>query len=164
MRAARLDAVKVAFDQNAPPELIRHAVIKARLKSLRSLDLTRLAGLPPNEQYEISDAIPFSEGPPLTFEEALKQAFEQRSDLKAAQAQVEAAERSRSTARSERLPSFAVRADYGVIGVNPSQAHGTFGCLRQAAATTLRWSNLRRHCRQPTPITSTAYSPTTLRS
>ncbi|HEV8203967.1 MAG TPA: TolC family protein [Pyrinomonadaceae bacterium] len=88
--------------------------------------LARLAGLPPNEQYEISDAIPFSEAPPLTFDEALKQAFEQRSDLKAAQAQVEAAERSRSAARSERLPSFAVRADYGVIGVNPSQAHGTF--------------------------------------
>jgi outer membrane protein TolC len=90
------------------------------------ITLARLAGLPPNEQYEISDAIPFSEAPPLTFDEALKQAFEQRSDLKAAQAQVEAAERSRSAARSERLPSFAVRADYGVIGVNPSQAHGTF--------------------------------------
>lgn len=90
------------------------------------ITLARLAGLPPNEQYEISDAIPFSEAPPLTFDEALKQAFEQRSDLKAAQAQVEAAGRSRSAARSERLPSFAVRADYGVIGVNPSQAHGTF--------------------------------------
>lgn len=91
--------------------------------------LARLAGLPPNAQYEISDAIPFSEAPPLTFEDALKQAFEQRSDLKAAQAQVEAAERSRSAARSERLPSFAVRADYGVIGVNPSQAHGTFAVV-----------------------------------
>lgn len=93
------------------------------------ITLARLAGLPPNAQYEISDAIPFSEAPPLTFEDALKQAFEQRSDLKAAQAQVEAAERSRSAARSERLPSFAVRADYGVIGVNPSQAHGTFAVV-----------------------------------
>src|SRR5262245_8628405 len=88
--------------------------------------LARLAGLPPNEQYEISDAIPYAEAPPLTFDEALKQAFAQRSDLKAAEAQVEAAERARSAARSERLPSFAVRADYGVIGTNPSQAHGTF--------------------------------------
>jgi outer membrane protein TolC len=93
------------------------------------ITLARLAGLPPNAQYEISDAIPFSEAPPLTFEDALKQAFAQRSDLKAAQAQVEAAERSRSAARSERLPSFAVRADYGVIGVNPSQAHGTFAVV-----------------------------------
>ena len=93
------------------------------------ITLARLAGLPPNEQYEISDAIPFSEAPPLSFEDALKQAFEQRSDLKAAQAQVDAAERSRSAARSERLPSVGVRADYGVIGTSPSQAHGTFAVV-----------------------------------
>ena len=39
MRAARLDAVHAAFDQNAPPEKILGAVIKARLESLRGLDL-----------------------------------------------------------------------------------------------------------------------------
>jgi outer membrane protein TolC len=88
--------------------------------------LARLAGLPVNEQYEISDAVPFAEAPPLSLDDALKQAFAQRADLKAAQAQVEAAERVRSAARAERLPSLAVRADYGVIGTNPSQSHGTF--------------------------------------
>lgn len=93
------------------------------------ITLARLAGLPPNAEYEISDAIPFSEAPPLSFDDALKQALEQRADLKAAEAQVEAAERSRSAARSERLPSFGVRADYGVIGTNPSQAHGTFSVV-----------------------------------
>src|ERR1041385_4333869 len=93
------------------------------------ISLARLTGLPPNDQYEISDAIPFADAPPLTFDEALRQAFETRSDLKAAQAQVDAAERARSAARSERLPSFAVRADYGVIGTNPSQAHGTFSVV-----------------------------------
>lgn len=39
MRAAKLDAVRAAFDQNLPPEQILRAVIKARLESLRSLDL-----------------------------------------------------------------------------------------------------------------------------
>src|SRR5690349_21886255 len=39
MRAAKLDAVRAAFDQNLPPEAILRAVIKARLESLRSLDL-----------------------------------------------------------------------------------------------------------------------------
>lgn len=39
MRAARLDAVRAAFDQNAPPEQVLRAVIRARLESLRSLDL-----------------------------------------------------------------------------------------------------------------------------
>jgi outer membrane protein TolC len=48
-------------------------------------------------------------------------------------AQVRAADLARSGARSERLPSLAVNADYGVIGTNPSQSHGTFsftGTLR----------------------------------
>jgi len=88
--------------------------------------LARLAGLPPNERYEVSDAVPFAEAPPLTFDDALQQAFAQRSDLKAAQAQVAAAEKARAAARAERLPSFGVRADYGVIGTNPAQSHGTF--------------------------------------
>lgn len=39
MRAARLDAVRAAFEQNLPPEQILRAVIKTRLESLRSLDL-----------------------------------------------------------------------------------------------------------------------------
>lgn len=39
MRAARLDAVRAAFDQNAPPEEILRAVIKTRLEGLRGLDL-----------------------------------------------------------------------------------------------------------------------------
>lgn len=93
------------------------------------INLARLTGLAPNEQYEISDALPFAEAPPLRLEEALRQAFEQRSDLKAAEAQVAAAERTRSAARAERLPSFAVHADYGVIGTNPAQAHGTFSVI-----------------------------------
>jgi AcrR family transcriptional regulator len=40
MRAAQLDTVRVAFDQHASPEEILRAVIKARLESLRSLDLS----------------------------------------------------------------------------------------------------------------------------
>jgi AcrR family transcriptional regulator len=39
MRAAQLDTVRAAFEQNLPPEAILRAVIKARLESLRSLDL-----------------------------------------------------------------------------------------------------------------------------
>jgi len=38
-----------------------------------------------------------------------------------------------AAARAERLPSLSVNADYGVIGTNPAQSHGTFsvaGTLR----------------------------------
>jgi len=44
----------------------------------------------------------------------------------AAKAQVRAAERGYTAARAERLPSLTFRADYGAIGTNPAQSHGTF--------------------------------------
>ena len=60
---------------------------------------------------------------------ALQQAFQQRADLQAANAQIRAAEFTRSAARAERLPSLSLSADYGAIGTNPSQSHGTFSVV-----------------------------------
>jgi outer membrane protein TolC len=111
-----------------------------RLMSLQNdvakqkINLARMVGLPvPNDNYEITDDIPYSPAPDLTLEQALKQAFENRADLQSAEAQVRAAERARSAAHWEHLPSLALSADYGAIGINPAQSHGTFtvvGTLR----------------------------------
>jgi outer membrane protein TolC len=92
----------------------------------QKINLARLTGLPPTDAYEIVDRVPFSAGPSLSLEEALTQAMADRADLKSADAQVKAAEKSKAAAKSERLPSVALSADYGAIGVNPSQSHGTF--------------------------------------
>jgi outer membrane protein TolC len=110
-----------------------------RLMSLQNdvakqkINLARLVGLPVNDNYEITDEIPYSPAPDLAPEQALKQAFENRADLQSAEAQVRAAERARSAAHWEHLPSLALSADYGAIGINPAQSHGTFtvvGTLR----------------------------------
>src|SRR5262249_26584729 len=80
-----------------------------------------------------TDEIPYSAAPDLTLEEALRQALENRADVQSAEAQVRAAERVRSAAQWQRAPSLELSADYGVIGVNPGQSHGTFtvvGTLR----------------------------------
>jgi len=58
--------------------------------------------------------------------DAVARAGQQRADLKAAQAQVEAAAKSLAAARAERLPSASVSGYYEAIGVNPSQSHGAF--------------------------------------
>jgi outer membrane protein TolC len=92
----------------------------------QKIDLARLVGLPPTDQYEVSDDVPLPNTPTIEFDAALKQAFEQRADLKAAQSQVRASELARSAARSELLPSVSVSADIGEIGVNPGQAFGTY--------------------------------------
>jgi outer membrane protein TolC len=99
----------------------------------QKINLARLTGLPPNDQYEITDEIPFSPAPNLTLQQALKEAFERRADLESAGAEVRAAEHARKAARAERLPSLAFSADYGAIGLNPANSHGTFtvvGTLR----------------------------------
>ena len=87
--------------------------------------LARLTGLPPNDQYEISNTVPYAPAPPLSLEDAIKQALDQRADLKAAEVQVTAAERALAAARAERLPSGSVSADYGGIG-SPSQLRPTY--------------------------------------
>jgi outer membrane protein TolC len=103
-----------------------------RLETLRNdfakqkINLARMTGLPPNDEFELSDDVPYSAAPAITLEEALQQAFANRQDLKAANAQVRASELTRSAARAELLPSLALNADYGVNGINPNQSHGTF--------------------------------------
>ncbi len=93
--------------------------------SKQKIALARLVGIPPNDQYLISDNIAFTPAPPMTVEDAVKQALENRSDVKAAEAQVDAAKRALAAARAERYPSGAVNADYGEIGT-PSQLRPTF--------------------------------------
>ena len=119
---------KVDADRNEVQALTH----QQRLLSLKNdlakqkINLARMIGLPPNDQYDLSDEVPFAPAAPLTVEEALGQAFQQRADLKAADAQVRAAERAHAAARAERYPSLGVTSDYGGIGVNPGQLQTTY--------------------------------------
>jgi outer membrane protein TolC len=119
---------KVDADQNQVQALTH----QQRLLSLQNdlakqkINLARMIGLPANDQYDITDNISFSPAAPLAVEDALSQAFQQRADLKAADAQVRAAERAHAAARAEHYPSLAVTGDYGAIGVNPSQLQTTY--------------------------------------
>jgi outer membrane protein TolC len=119
---------KVDADRNEVQALTH----QQRLLSLKNdlakqkINLARMIGLPPNDQYDLSDEVPFAPAAPLTIEDALVQAFQQRADLKASDAQVRAAERAHAAARAERYPSLGVTADYGGIGVNPSQLQTTY--------------------------------------
>jgi outer membrane protein TolC len=95
--------------------------------------LGRLIGLPPGQEFNLTDAVPFAPVNGLTVEQAIGRAYTNRADLKAAQSQVHAAELAHQGARAERLPTLEVTADYGDIGTAPWSSHGTFavgGALR----------------------------------
>lgn len=87
----------------------------------------RLIGLPPGQEFTLTDALPFAPVTGLTLEQALTRAAANRADLKAAQAQVHAAELAHQGAMAERLPTLEVSGDYGLIGTSPVSSHGTFG-------------------------------------
>jgi outer membrane protein TolC len=92
----------------------------------QKINLARIVGLPPTDQYDIGDDVPFAPSPALRLDDALAQAQETRADLKAAAAQLRASERAEAAARDERLPSVTLNADYGTIGNTLASAQRTF--------------------------------------
>ncbi len=93
----------------------------------QKISLARLIGLPMAQKFVLSDAIPYREATPSDVDDLIQHALTSRPDVRAASAQVKAAELVRKAASAEYLPSLDVTADYGAIGVTPTnQAHGTF--------------------------------------
>jgi outer membrane protein TolC len=90
------------------------------------IGLARMIGLSPGQPYTLADKLPYAPLENITLEQALALAAQNRSDLKAAEAQVHAAEFARKAAVAEHYPTLGVTADYGVIGMNPANSHGTF--------------------------------------
>jgi outer membrane protein TolC len=97
----------------------------------QKIALARLIGLSSGQQLILTDTLPYAPLENLTLEQAIALAAGNRSDLKAAEAQVRAAELSRKSASAERYPTLGVSADYGVIGINPATSHGTFSVTGQ---------------------------------
>jgi outer membrane protein TolC len=90
------------------------------------LQLARVIGMPTGQQFRLADQIPYSPAPDTTLEQSLARAFQNRSDYQSAQAAVRSAELSRKAASAQRLPSLGFSGDYGVIGQNLGNSHGTF--------------------------------------
>jgi outer membrane protein TolC len=90
------------------------------------LQLARVVGLPNGQAFSLVDALPDLPTPDLTLDEAFDRALKARPDYQAALERVQAAEASRQAARGESLPSVHVNADYGALGLSPSDAHGTY--------------------------------------
>ena len=95
--------------------------------------LARLIGLSSGQELILTDTLPYAPLENLSLEQALALAMQNRSDLKAAEAQVHAAILSRKAAVAERFPTLAIEANYGLVGINPGTSNGTFsvtGALR----------------------------------
>jgi outer membrane protein TolC len=95
--------------------------------AIEKLTLARVIGLAPGQAYELADRTPYQPFAGMTVEEALKRAYESRSDFQAALADVRAADYSRRAAHAGYLPTFSFSGDYGLAGTVPNgSTHGVF--------------------------------------
>jgi outer membrane protein TolC len=90
------------------------------------LALGRAIGLPLGQQFELADALPYSDISPLSVDEALQIAYKSRSDFRSALAFQKAAVQTLSATKGERYPVVAVNGDYGDIGPTFGHSHGDF--------------------------------------
>jgi len=90
------------------------------------LALSRVIGLPPGQEINLTETAPFSPLTAMTQEQALATALAQRPDYQSYKARVRAAEESVRAARGERYPTASVTADYGDVGLTLAESHGTF--------------------------------------
>jgi outer membrane protein TolC len=96
------------------------------------LTLGRVIGLPPGQDFNISEAAPFAPLAALTQDQALQTAIQQRPDYQSYKSRVRAAEETVKAARGERYPTANVTADYGDVGPTLGNSHGTFSFVASA--------------------------------
>ncbi len=92
----------------------------------QKLNIARIIGLPPGQEFVLTEKAPYQEFAPLPLDTYLQRAYASRGDYQAALAQVRVAELSRKAAAAGRYPTIDVDANLGDIGVTPSQSNGTW--------------------------------------
>jgi outer membrane protein TolC len=90
------------------------------------LNVARIIGLPPGQEFVLTEKAPYQALAPLPLDLYLQRAYASRADYQAGMAQVRAAELSRRAASAGRYPTVDVDANFGDIGVTPSQSNGTW--------------------------------------
>jgi outer membrane protein TolC len=88
--------------------------------------ITRLIGLPADQEITLTDTVPFSELAAMPEPEALQLAFTQRFDYLSLQAQLDADQHSAKAIRYQRLPTLAFGGFYGVLGETHGLYHGDY--------------------------------------
>lgn len=93
---------------------------------IAKLNLSRTIGLPLGQQFEIAEQLPYADLEPPSVDDALKTAYNSRSDFRAARDSMVAAQKELSAVRGERYPVVAVNGNYGVQGPTFGHSHGVF--------------------------------------
>ncbi len=90
------------------------------------LALGRAIGLPPGQNFTLTDSVPFAPLGGLTQDEALRSALAQRSDFQSARKLVEGAKEAVKAAQAQWYPTVDLNGYYGDAGTTLNNSHGVF--------------------------------------
>jgi outer membrane protein TolC len=121
--AAHIDSLRAQVEMQAQEQRLLSAENDLQKQKLV---LARAIGLPVAQAFETTDTMPYSPLPAVTLEQALADAYRNRSDYQQAQALLRSAQQARSAAAAGRYPTVRFDGDYGVLGRTPGSSHGTF--------------------------------------
>jgi outer membrane protein TolC len=143
--APRIDELRSRVDyQTLEQQLIaaQNSLEKDRLA------LARTIGLPLEQKINLVDKAPYTAFDQIDLDVAIKQAKGNRKDLAAMVEQTKAAELQRKAATAERFPTLKVDSDYGDIGVNVGNSHGTVDATGTVSVPVFKEFGLRGDAEQ----------------
>ena len=120
--APRIDELRARVDYQS---LQQQLIVAQNQTEKHKLALARAIGLPLEQKFNLSDKTPYAAFDQIDVETAIRQAHANRKDLAAMVEQTIAAEEQRKGATADRYPTIKFAGDYGDIGVNPGNSHGT---------------------------------------
>jgi outer membrane protein TolC len=121
--AARIDELRAQVELQTQQQRL----IAARdQRSKDMLSLARTIGLPAGQEFTLSDNVPYVPLEGVSLDMALQEAYGNRPDYLSAQLEVRAADLSKKAAVAENFPTVTSAANYGDIGPNFGNSHGTF--------------------------------------
>ena len=136
----KLDVLRAQVDyQNNQQNLIsaKNDFEKAKLS------LARAIGLPLDQEFRLTDRVPYAAFDQVDPQTAFEGALKVRKDLQASQEQVKAASAEKTSAWAYQLPVASFVGDYGALGTTPGHSHGSFTATGQVTVPVLQIAKTR---------------------
>jgi outer membrane protein TolC len=121
--AARIDELRAQVEMQTQQQRL---IAAQDQRSKDMLSLARAIGLPAGQEFGVTDAVPYAPLEGVSLDKALQDAYANRPDYLSAQLETSAARLSRKAAVAENFPIVTSAANYGDIGPNFGNSHGTF--------------------------------------
>jgi len=95
----------------------------------QKISLARVIGLAPGQEFELADKAPYEAFPVPDLETSLQRAYSLRSDYKAAQNRLVAAQLERNAATAGYFPTLDMAVNFGEIGAVPGRLVPTYAVV-----------------------------------